>query len=126
MSPHARCGVCAVLWAFFAVTVPARSDPARHRTGSVWPPAEPPPGLCGIRGGLRLLQRRPAAREKIRTVTNPSVAVQDYETTLELTYGCAVRPGLLLQPDLQYIIHPGGNKAIPNALAIGVNIDANF
>jgi porin len=45
--------------------------------------------------------------EKIRGVTNASVAVQDYETTLELTYGCAVQPGLLLQPDLQYIIHPG-------------------
>ena len=46
--------------------------------------------------------------------------------TLELTYGCAVRPGLLLQPDLQYIINPGGNKAIPNALAIGVNVVVNF
>jgi carbohydrate-selective porin OprB len=33
---------------------------------------------------------------------------------------------LLLQPDLQYIIHPGGNRAIPNALAFGVNIVANF
>ncbi len=64
--------------------------------------------------------------EEVRAVTNPSVAVQDYETTLELTYGCAVRPGLLIQPDLQYIIHPGGNRAIPNALAIGVNLVANF
>ena len=67
-----------------------------------------------------------SARKRFGAVTNPSVAVQDYETTLELTYGCAVRPGLLLQPDLQYIIHPGGNRAIPNALAIGVNIVANF
>jgi porin len=64
--------------------------------------------------------------EKARAVTSPSVAVQDYETTLELTYGCALRPGLLLQPDLQYIIHPGGNRVLPNALAVGVNIVANF
>jgi len=61
-----------------------------------------------------------------RAVTSPSVAVQDYEMTLELTYGCAVMPGLLLQPDLQYIINPGGNRAIPNALAIGVNVVVNF
>jgi hypothetical protein len=28
MSPYVRCGVCAVLWAVFAATAPARSDPA--------------------------------------------------------------------------------------------------
>jgi hypothetical protein len=49
-----------------------------------------------------------------------------YEMTLELTYGCVVMLGLLLQPDLQYIINPGGNRAIPNALAIGVNAVVNF
>ena len=46
--------------------------------------------------------------------------------TLELTYGYAVMPGLNLQPDLQYIINPGGNSAIPNALAIGVNVVAQL
>ena len=64
--------------------------------------------------------------EMVSALTNPSVAVQNYETTLELTYGCALRPGLLLQPDLQYIIHPGGNRAIPNALAFGVNSSPTF
>lgn len=64
--------------------------------------------------------------EQVRAVTSPSVAGQDCEMTLELTYGCAVRPGLLLQPDLQYIVNPGGNRAIPNALAIGVNAVVNF
>jgi carbohydrate-selective porin OprB len=46
--------------------------------------------------------------------------------TLEWTYGCTVRPGLLVQPSLQYLVNPGGEKAIPNALAIGVNIVFNF
>jgi carbohydrate-selective porin OprB len=46
--------------------------------------------------------------------------------TLELTYGCTVRPGLLFQPSLQYLINPGGNKAVPNALAMGVNVVINF
>jgi carbohydrate-selective porin OprB len=46
--------------------------------------------------------------------------------TLEWTYGCTVRPGLLVQPDLQYLINPGGNKAVPNAVAIGVNVVFNF
>ena len=64
--------------------------------------------------------------ETVRAVTSPSVAVRDYEMTLELTYGCAVIPGLLLQPNLQYIINPGGNRATRDALAIGVNVVVNF
>ena len=47
--------------------------------------------------------------------------VQNWEMTLEFTYGCTLRPGLLAPPDLQYLINPGGNKAVPNALAVGVN-----
>jgi carbohydrate-selective porin OprB len=46
--------------------------------------------------------------------------------TIEWTYGFTVRPGLVLQPSLQYIIHPNGKPAIPNALAIGVNVVINF
>ena len=64
--------------------------------------------------------------EQVRAATSPSVAAQDYEMTLELTYGWAVIPGLLLQPNLQYIINPGGNRATRDALAVGVNVVVNF
>ena len=64
--------------------------------------------------------------EQVRVATSPSVAVQNDEMTLELTYGYAVMPGLLLQPDLQFVINPGGNRAVPNALAIGMNVVVNF
>jgi porin len=64
--------------------------------------------------------------EEVQALTAPAVSVQDWEMTLEFTYGCTVRPGLLVQPDLQYLINPGGNKAIPNALAMGVNVVFNF
>jgi carbohydrate-selective porin OprB len=46
--------------------------------------------------------------------------------TLEFNYGCTVRPGLLVQPGLQYLVNPGGNQAVPNALAIGTNVVVNF
>jgi carbohydrate-selective porin OprB len=36
-----------------------------------------------------------------------------------------VKPGLLVQPSLQYLVNPGGNKAVPNALAIGVDVVFN-
>jgi len=48
------------------------------------------------------------------------------EMAIEGNYGVAIRPGLLLQPDIQYLVHPGGNKTTPNALAIGVNIVVNW
>ncbi len=59
-------------------------------------------------------------------MTDPAVGVQSWEMTLELTYGCTVKPGLLLQPSVQYLVNPGGNKAVPNALAIGLNVVFNF
>jgi hypothetical protein len=34
--------------------------------------------------------------------------------------------GLLVQPDLQYLINPSGNKAVSDALAVGVNVVVNF
>jgi porin len=48
--------------------------------------------------------------------------VRDFEMTLEATYGLKLLPGLVLQPDLQYLIHPSGMPSIPNALAIGANV----
>jgi porin len=64
--------------------------------------------------------------EEIQAATDFAVGVQRWEMTLEWTYGCTVRPGLLVQPDLQYLINPGGNNAIANALAIGLNVVCNF
>jgi porin len=52
--------------------------------------------------------------------------VQSYEMTLELSYGCQVRPGLLVQPALQYIVNPGGDPATPSALAVGANVVVSF
>jgi carbohydrate-selective porin OprB len=46
--------------------------------------------------------------------------------TVEWTYGCTARSGLLVQPSLQYLVNPSGNEAVPNALAVGLNIVVNF
>jgi len=40
--------------------------------------------------------------------------VRDYELALNLTYQAQIRPGWSIQPDLQYIIHPGGHAPDPN------------
>jgi porin len=64
--------------------------------------------------------------EEAQALAGPAVGVQSWEMTLELSYGCTVRPGLLLQPSLQYLINPGGDRAVPNALAVGMNVVLNF
>jgi porin len=64
--------------------------------------------------------------EEVQAVANPFIGIQTFEMTLEWTYGCIVRPGLRLQPSVQYIINPAGNQAIPNALAIGMQLVVNF
>jgi porin len=65
-------------------------------------------------------------QEELQATTNPAVGIQNMEMTVETNYGCTVRPGLFVQPSLQYIINPGGNRAVPNALAVGLNLVLNF
>ncbi|HEY2134155.1 MAG TPA: carbohydrate porin [Acetobacteraceae bacterium] len=42
------------------------------------------------------------------------------ETVLELTYQLPVTPWLILQPDVQYVFHPGGNAPDPNNPTIAI------
>jgi porin len=52
---------------------------------------------------------------------------QDYEMVIELTYRFDLLKGaLFIQPDLQYIIHPGGTSQFNNALVLGAQLGINF
>jgi len=69
---------------------------------------------------LRDSQRR--ARE-----SGAGGGLQQYETALELTYRFRFRGNALyFQPDLQYIIRPGGTGRIPNAFVAGFEAGINF
>lgn len=56
-----------------------------------------------------------------RTLTSAGVAAAG-ETTVELTYLASFGSWLTVQPDVQYVIHPGGTRARPNALVPGLRI----
>lgn len=43
-----------------------------------------------------------------------SPVVRDHEVVFEVSYAAQLAPWWTLQPDLQYIVHPGGNVANPN------------
>jgi porin len=46
--------------------------------------------------------------------TNAAVPIRDYEAVLELTYQAEIRPGWMLQPTFQYVVHPAGGAVDPN------------
>lgn len=56
-----------------------------------------------------------------------TVAVQKYETVLELTYRLYFqKTALFFQPDLQYVIRPGGTGKFDDALVLGCQVGVNF
>jgi len=58
---------------------------------------------------------------------DPTVGVQDYETVLEWTYRFNLRKGaVFFQPDIQYVINPGGTGQINDALVLGCQLGINF
>ncbi len=46
----------------------------------------------------------------------------DFESVLEATYQIPVTPNLQLQPDLQFVLHPGGSVQNENALVLGFSV----
>ena len=53
-------------------------------------------------------------------------AEPDHEAVLELTYAFRVARWWRLQPDVQWVIHPGGSGERGNALVIGLRSSVAF
>lgn len=51
-----------------------------------------------------------------RALGFPSNEILDYETVLEVSYRAQLTAWWTLQPDFQYVMHPGGSKAHENAI----------
>jgi porin len=58
---------------------------------------------------------------------DPTVGVQSHETVLEATYRFNVRHGaLFVQPDVQYVMRPGGTGQLANSVVLGCQLGINF
>jgi porin len=51
---------------------------------------------------------------------------QTYELVLEWTYAIAVAGWLTVQPDVQYVVNPGGRSRVGNAVVIGAQLAVEF
>jgi porin len=54
------------------------------------------------------------------------MAKPDYEMVLEVGHRFQVTPSSYIQPDVQYIVQPGGTGDIDDALVLGVQFGASF
>ena len=93
--------------------------------------ASRPDDTFGIAFGYAKISNRTRALDgDTRFFTTPGYPLRDYEAVLEVSYQAEIVPGWTIQPDIQYIIHPGANVPLPsdptmtmpvkNALVVGV------
>ena len=76
----------------------------------------------------QISSRAQALDRDARAFSGVDSPIRDSEMTIEATYRVQTTPWWTLQPDLQFIRHPGGDvalntqptKAVPNALVLGV------
>jgi len=75
--------------------------------------------------GLGVSMKR-YSRDFSRSEQFAANARRDHETIIELSYSVPVTPWLTLQPDVQYILHPAGDRTAENALVAGVRVAMSF
>jgi porin len=61
-----------------------------------------------------------------RAQASIGAAIQNAETVLELTYRRAISSWLIVQPDIQFILDPGADRSLRNALVIGLRIELSI
>lgn len=61
-----------------------------------------------------------------RAQRDAGLSTQKYEMVLEFTHKIMITKWMYLQPDLQYIIQPGGTGDVDNALVIGTQFGLTF
>lgn len=84
----------------------------------------------------RVSPQAAAADRDMAALTGTPIPIRDYEAVIELSYRIQLARNWTMQPNLQYIIHPGGNVAdpnipggitpIPNALVLGLRTHMRF
>jgi porin len=92
--------------------------------------------IVGIAFAYGAIGSDAAALDRDQRALTPGYPVRDYEGVAELTYRVQLAPWWTLQPDLQYILHPGGNvpspvtplaaKPVKNALMLGLRTTLKF
>jgi porin len=96
-----------------------------------------PDDLAGLGFAVgRISSQAAAADQDMIVFTGNPMPIRDYEAVVELTYQARITKDWSVQPNFQYILHPGGNvpnprdptgaSRIPNAVVIGARSMMKF
>jgi porin len=96
-----------------------------------------PEDIVGIAFAYGRISPDAAANDRaLAALTGAPMPIRDYEAAIELTYRWKLAESFFIQPDLQYVFHPGANianpanpasgSAIPNALVLGLRTALQF
>ena len=66
------------------------------------------------------------SRDYARTVAQAGEGYPDYELVFEWNYKVQLTKFAFVQPDLQWVVNPGGTHRIPNALVLGAQMGVTF
>ncbi|RME96137.1 MAG: hypothetical protein D6766_01440, partial [Verrucomicrobia bacterium] len=101
-------------------------------------PADRQAGRLGVDAGLHRRGLLPGRPEDVaalgvvhlglsRLLARPSAAAaMEAETVVEFTYRWQWRPWAYVQPDVQWILQPGGSSAAHDALVLGLRLGVSF
>jgi porin len=106
------------------------ADPHRNQIGRYWGAGLSYTGLIPGRNhdvtGLAVASARNGGHFRHYQATIEGTPAEHAETVIEATYLAEVFPWLTVQPDLQYVIHPGTEPTLDNALVAGVRVEIVF
>ncbi|MEJ2700550.1 MAG: carbohydrate porin, partial [Desulfuromonadales bacterium] len=106
------------------------ADPHRNQIGSYWGAGMQYTGLIPGRdhdvAGLAVASARNGEHYRRFMKAEEMTPTEHAETAIEATYVAEVLPWLEVQPDVQYIIHPGTDPTLDNALVAGVRLEVSF
>jgi porin len=106
------------------------ADPQRNQIGRYWGAGLNYTGLIPGRShdvtGLAVASARNGGHFRHYMATTGMTPMEHAETVIEATYLAEVLPWLTVQPDVQYIIHPGTDPALDNALVAGARLEILF
>jgi porin len=79
------------------------------------------PGRSKDQAGISFAMASLGSRFR-RAEAESGAALDRHELIAELAYQAVVTPWLSLQPDLQYVINPGGSRAVSDAVVLGLRV----
>ncbi len=106
------------------------ADPHRNQIGRYWGAGlrytGPLPGRDHDVAGLAVASARNGEHFMDYMERVGMTSMEHAETAIEATYVAQLQPWLEVQPDLQYVVHPGTDPALDDALVAGVRLEISF